>query len=182
MHPGWIEIRGADHCPRRECGLGGTIEMKELKPTLAVQALAGAAFGLVLLTCCCSSPGGKEKDTKSVLTPLDIVQAIQTAPPGPPRADISMQYFGLLVECEGSIVGITKLAGKEVQVHIAVRSPSGEFPETVSVFFSINLDNYPGVELLKAGDSIMITGEFQKVELRGVILRPRIVSYNKSHR
>ena len=114
-------------CPRRECGLGGSIEMKELMPPPVVQVLAGVAFGLMLFAGSCSSPGGKEKDAKSVPTPLDIVQAIQTAPPGPPRADISKQYIGMLVECEGRIVGITETAGKEAQVQIAVRSPSGEF-------------------------------------------------------
>jgi len=153
--------------------------MNKFKPTQAIQALTSAAFGLMLLTGSCSSPGGKEKSTTGLLTPLDIVQAIQAAPPGPPRADISKQYIGSLVECEGSIVGVTELAENEVQVEIIVRSPSGELPESVSVFFSIDPDNYPGLGLFKVGGSIMITGLFQKVESRGVILRPAIVSYNK---
>lgn len=167
----------------RSIASGETPNEKELfKRTKTVRTLAGAAFSLMILTCSCSNPGGEGKDAMGVLTPLDIVREFQAASPSSPGTDISLRHIGRLMTCEGRIVGITAADGKEAQVQITVRSPSGESPESVAVFFSLNLDDYPGFGSLKAGDPIMITGEFLKVESPGIILRPRIVSYNRPRR
>lgn len=113
------------------------------------------------------------------LDAVEIAKAIRSAPLLQ-QPEISKHYVGIRIECDGELGNIDKLTDKKVRVLISVYPPSGKLAETVSVFFTMELKDYPGFGLLKYDDPIRVSGIIEKAEPRSLFLiDPKIISYGR---